>query len=221
MATAVQNSALDFTALNGQKNAARSATAASEDRFLKLLVTQLKNQDPLNPMDNAEMTTQLAQISTVGGIEKLNGTLHALAASYAATQALQATSMLGQGVLVPGAALTLAEGAAVGGVALGGPADKVIVAISDANGTLLERVDLGPKPAGVAGFGWDGTSGDRKVADGRYTFTVTATRGDARVEAAPLAYGRVTAVSPAAEGASVTVGELGTVPLADVRQIVR
>ena len=57
---------------------ARSATTEAQDRFLKLLTTQLKNQDPLNPMDNAQMTSQLAQISTVDGIEKLNATLQKL-----------------------------------------------------------------------------------------------------------------------------------------------
>ncbi len=221
MTTAVQNNGVDLTALTPQQSAAKSATSASEDRFLKLLVTQLKNQDPLNPMDNAEMTTQLAQISTVGGIEKLNGTLQGLVASYAATQSLQATSMLGQGVLVPGAALTLQGGSATAGVSLAAPADKVVVSISDANGVLRERVDLGPRAAGVASFAWDGRTEAGQVADGRYTFTVAATRGDAKVETTPLAYGRVTAVAPAASGTSVTLGELGTVPLADVRQIVR
>jgi flagellar basal-body rod modification protein FlgD len=221
MTTAVQSTGVDFTALTPQQDTAKSVTSASEDRFLKLLVTQLKNQDPLNPMDNAEMTTQLAQISTVSGIEKLNGTLQSLAASYAATQSLQATSMLGQGVLVPGSSLTLQNGSAVGGVTLSAPADKVIVSISDASGVLMERVDIGPQPAGVASFGWDGSTEQGKAADGRYTFSVAAVRGDTKIETTPLAYGRVTAVAPAATGASVTVGDLGTVALGDVKQIVQ
>jgi flagellar basal-body rod modification protein FlgD len=221
MTTAVQSNAVDFTALTPQQAAAKSQTSASEDRFLKLLVTQLKNQDPLNPMDNAEMTTQLAQISTVSGIEKLNGTLQSLTASYAATQSLQATSMLGQGVLVPGAYLDLKDGLATGGVALGGPADKVVVSIADANGKVLERVDLGPQPSGVANFAWDGETTEGKAPSGRYVFSVTATRGDAKVEVAPLAYGVVTAVAPSTSGTSVTVGDLGTVALSDVKQIVR
>jgi flagellar basal-body rod modification protein FlgD len=221
MTTAVQSTGVDFTALTPQQDAAKSVTSASEDRFLKLLVTQLKNQDPLNPMDNAEMTTQLAQISTVSGIEKLNGTLQSLAATFGATQALQATSMLGQGVLVPGSALTLQNGSAVGGVTLSAPADKVIVSISDASGVLMERVDIGPQPAGVASFGWDGSTEQGKAADGRYTFSVSAMRGDTKIETTPLAYGRVIAVAPAATGASVTVGDLGTVALGDVKQIVQ
>ncbi|HWI14193.1 MAG TPA: flagellar hook assembly protein FlgD [Burkholderiales bacterium] len=221
MTAAVQNTGVDLTSLTPQKSATKSETSASEDRFLKLLVTQLKNQDPLNPMDNAQMTTQLAQISTVSGIEKLNGTLQSLAASFGATQALQATSMLGQGVLIPGSALTLQGGSAVGGVTLSGPADKVIVSISDANGVLLDKVDIGPHPAGVANFSWDGSTDEGTAAEGRYAFSVAAVRGDAKVETSPLAYGRVTAVAPSASGASVTVGDLGTVALGDVKQIVQ
>jgi flagellar basal-body rod modification protein FlgD len=221
MTTAVQSSGVDLTTLTPQPGATKNATSASEDRFLKLLVTQLKNQDPLNPMDNAEMTTQLAQISTVGGIEKLNTTLQALAASYAATQSLQASSMLGQGVLIPGSGLALQEGMAVGGLTLSAPADRVVVSIADASGTVLDRVDLGPQAAGVASFGWDGATAQGQASDGRYSFTVAATRGAAKVETSPLAYGRVTAVAPSATGASVTVGELGTVALSEVKQIVR
>ncbi|MGE5526869.1 MAG: flagellar hook assembly protein FlgD [Rhodospirillaceae bacterium] len=222
MTTAVQNYGVDLTSLTPQQQATgKNETSPSEDRFLKLLVTQLKNQDPLNPMDNAEMTTQLAQISTVSGIEKLNGTLQSLAAAFGATQSLQATAMLGQGVLVPGSGLTLKDGKAMGGVSLAAPADKVIVSISDANGVLLERMDIGAQPAGVASFTWDGDSEQGKAADGRYTFTVNAIRGDTRVESTALAYGRVTAVAPSAAGASVTVGDLGTVALTDVKQIVQ
>jgi flagellar basal-body rod modification protein FlgD len=86
---------------------------------------------------------------------------------------------------------------------------------------LMERVDIGPQPAGVATFGWDGSTEQGKAADGRYTFSVTAMRGDTKIETTPLAYGRVIAVAPAATGASVTVGDIGTVALGDVKQIVQ
>ncbi len=79
----------------GASNAAKPGTDDPQDRFLKLLVTQMKNQDPLNPLDNAQGTSQLAQISTVSGIEKLNTTIQAMANSFAAGQSLQAASMIG------------------------------------------------------------------------------------------------------------------------------
>src|SRR3990172_2141446 len=95
--------------------ATKTAAQEQEDRFLKLLVTQMKNQDPLNPLDNAEVTSQMAQLSTVSGIEKLNTTLQAMSSSFASSQSLQAAGMIGRSVLAPGSSLSLQNGAAVGG----------------------------------------------------------------------------------------------------------
>ncbi len=89
-----------------------------QNRFLKLLTTQLKNQDPLNPMDNAQMTSQLAQMSTVSGIEKLNTTLGKMLDIYDSGQSMQAAGLIGKHVLVPGNTLPLAGGQALGGAML-------------------------------------------------------------------------------------------------------
>lgn len=207
---------------SSQLQSATSAAAGTEDRFLKLLVTQLKNQDPLNPLDNAQITSQMAQLSTVSGIEKLNTTLQSLAASYAATQSMQATSMIGHGVLVPGSAVSLKAGIALAGVELTQPADKVIVSIKDASGNVLQQMDIGAQAAGVAAFQWDGsTSGGTAAADGAYTFSVNATRGGQKVDANPLAFGHVAAVSPGAQGATLTIGGIGNVALSDIKQVVQ
>ncbi len=204
-----------------QATAAKSAKD-SQDRFLTLLVTQLKNQDPLNPMDNAQVTSQLAQISTVEGIGKLNTTLEALVGSYTAMQSLQATGMLGHHVLVPGNSLSLANGSAVGGVVLNGPADHVVVSVSNASGQLLQQVDLGAQAAGVLPFQWDGSlSQGGTAANGAYTFSVTATQAGASVATSPLAYGAVTGVTPSPNGTTVTVGGLGTFAYNDVNQVLQ
>ena len=113
------------------KNTAKTAADDPQDRFLKLLVTQMKNQDPLNPLDNAQVTSQLAQISTVNGIEKLNTTLQAMANGFTAGQSLQAAGMIGHNVLVPGSALQLTGGNGAFGVDLAQPADDVKVTIKD------------------------------------------------------------------------------------------
>lgn len=88
-----------YAALSSSSSTTTTKTAAEEqqDRFLTLLVTQLKNQDPLNPMDNAEMTSQMAQMSTVSGIEKLNTTLNSLVDNIGTSQSMQAASMIGKG----------------------------------------------------------------------------------------------------------------------------
>ncbi len=204
-----------------QPQSTTNNAAATEARFLKLLVTQLKNQDPLNPLDNAQITSQMAQLSTVSGIEKLNTTLQSLAASFAATQSLQATSMIGRGVLVPGALINLQSGMAIAGVELAQPADKVVVSIHDVSGKVLQQVDIGAQAAGVAAFQWDGATNNGAAADGAYTFSVNATRGAQKVDASPLAFGQVTAVLPSAQGALLTIGGLGNVAFSDIRQVVR
>ncbi|MBX9812850.1 MAG: flagellar hook assembly protein FlgD [Burkholderiales bacterium] len=211
---------LAVSAASQQKSAA-SATGETENRFLRLLVTQLKNQDPLNPLDNAQVTTQMAQLSTVNGIEKLNVTLQSLAASFAAAQSMQATSMIGRGVLIPGSAIALEAGKAFAGVELAQPADKVIVSIHDASGNVLQQVDIGPQAAGVAAFQWDGVTNGGTAADGVYKFSVSATSAGKKVDASPLSFGRVVAVTPGAQGAMLTIGEIGSVALSDIRQIVQ
>src|SRR4030065_1785635 len=115
----------------------KSAVQESEDRFLKLLVTQMKNQDPLNPLDNAQITSQMAQISTVSGIDKLNTTLQNMAASFAANQSLQVTNMIGHGVLVPGSTMQLADGKSIGGVDLPQAVDQVTITIREAQGAVV------------------------------------------------------------------------------------
>ncbi len=107
-----------LAALNSSSSSSSSSTTTAEDiqnRFLTLLVAQLENQDPLNPLENTELTSQLSQMSTVQGIEQLNTTLSSLVNSLADTQAVQASALIGNTVLVPGANLTLSEGDAFGG----------------------------------------------------------------------------------------------------------
>lgn len=202
--------------------AASGATGANEaqNRFLTLLVTQLKNQDPLNPMENAELTTQMAQISTVNGIEKLNATLQGMVSSFNAGQSLQATAMIGRGVYVPGNTMQLANGVATFGVDLPQAADKVVLSVLDGSGREVQKVDLGAQPAGVLGFEWDGaTDSGASAAAGSYSFRVEATQGGKKVEATALALGTVSGVTQGKDGVALKVSGLGSVALSDVRQV--
>ena len=125
-----------------QKNTAASTskTTDAQSNFLKLLTEQLKNQDPLSPMDNAQMTSQLAQISTVDGIEKLNTTLTAMLSGSQSSEAVQAAALVGKGVMVGGSSLTLAGSKAYGGFELASAADKVTVTIKDSNGLEVRKL---------------------------------------------------------------------------------
>lgn len=162
-----------------------------QDRFLKLLIAQLKNQDPLSPMDNAEMTAQMAQISTVQGLSALNDTVRQLVG----LQISQAAGLIGREVLTGGNTLYLSAGSARGALSLERPADAVSVEVLDAAGTAIDRVDLGPQPAGVVPFAWDGTdaSGIQRT-DGAYTFRATASVGGVPLPAQTLSAGRVQSV---------------------------
>ena len=115
-----------------------SQAASLQDQFLKLLITQMKNQDPLNPMDNSQVTSQLAQISTVTGIDKLNTTITTMNSSMVAAQSLQASALIGKGVLAPGNAMLLQQGQAVAGMQFPTPVDKATITISSASGQVVK-----------------------------------------------------------------------------------
>ncbi len=201
-----------------------SSTTSAEDmqsRFLNLLVTQLQNQDPLNPMDNSQMTTQLSQISTVSGIEKLNTTLEKLLSSYSDTQNVQAAAMIGKTVLSSGSTLTLgSEGSAMGGITLASAADRVAVSIKNSAGTVVRTMELGTGVAGTKSFEWDGTLDDgTEAAAGAYTFSVTATQSGKSVTSTALQTGTVNAVTISSDGLSLQLANGKSVAYADVKQI--
>jgi len=215
--TGSSSGATDAAAAN---ESAAAASQEASDRFLTLLVTQLRNQDPLNPLDNAQVTTQLAQISTVSGINKLNDTVASLSASMAAGQYLQAISLVDRDVVVAGDKMTLVEGKAPYGMAVAKDADAVTVTIKDAAGVVVRTIDLGAQKSGIHTFDWDGMDAAGKpMPAGGYTMSVTATAKGEAVATDPLTIAKVTGVAPTAKGTMLTLGSLGTVALDEVLQI--
>ncbi len=218
------SSAAIYDAINVSSSGAGKTSATSsdaQDRFLKLLTTQLQNQDPLNPLDNAQMTSQLAQISTVDGITKLNATLQSLVNSSSQSQTLQAASLVGHSVLVPGGSLSLSQGQGVGGVDLAGPADDVVATIKDANGLTVRNLDLGKMASGTHTFSWDGKADNgATAADGAYSVSFAAKQGSVAVGATALELALVTSVAQTGTSVSLNIGAKGMVTLADVKQII-
>jgi flagellar basal-body rod modification protein FlgD len=212
------------SALSATMNAKSAATASSasdvQDRFMKLLVTQMQNQDPLNPMDNAQVTSQMAQLSTVSGIDKLNTTMSSLQSSYQSSQTLQATSLIGRGVLAPGSDVTLSGGRAVLGVELPAAADNVTVTIRDAAGRAVHKISLGPQQAGALPLTWDGaTDAGAAAADGQYRFDVAASSGGKAITPTGLSFAQVGSVSTGSGGVRLNLAGGGSATLSDVRQI--
>lgn len=199
----------------------KAGGAEAEQRFLKLLVTQLNNQDPLNPLDNAQLTSQLAQMSTVSGIEKLNTAFESMLAQSGSSQVLQSASLIGRTVLVPGQDITTQPGEASHfGVDLPHGADAVTVKITAANGDVVRSFDLGAQGPGVQTLVWDG-SGTNQAAlpAGNYRVNVEARIGEGKVAAEPLAFTRVGSVSQGAGGVLLDLAGGVKAPLSAVRLI--
>lgn len=219
------------------KKVSKTSVQETEDRFLKLLVAQMQNQDPLNPMDNSQVTSQMAQLSTVTGINKLNETLDTLMASLSSNQTLEAASMIGHGVLVNGDSVQLQKaadyvdettgetvaGASIGimGVDLQSAASNVVVKIYNANGALMKTMNLGSSDAGVIPISWDGSTDTGGVAPaGKYSFSVEAKMNGQSVTANPLSFGEVMSVTKGTDNSvKLNASSLGAISLNDIRQI--
>jgi flagellar basal-body rod modification protein FlgD len=221
----------DSLAINGASNASAAQSnngisgADGEQRFLKLLVAQLNNQDPLSPMQNAELTSQLAQMSTVSGIEKLNATLSGLVNQTGANQVLQAASLIGYNVLSPGNEIATKEpekdkepAVVPFAVQLAGTAGDVEVKILDAAGKTVRTLSLGSMPEGVNAVTWDGKADDGSVAPaGNYTFKVSADNDGAAVQSLALTFSQVAAVKQGAAGITLELASGRSIGLDDVR----
>lgn len=215
------NAATSASSALGASAVSAGSGSDSEQRFLKLLVTQLNNQDPLNPLDNAQLTSQLAQMSTVSGIEKLNSAFAAMLAQTGASQVLQSASMIGRTVLVPGAELAMKKGAETPfAVDMAQSADSVKVSITNAAGATVRSFDLGALPQGVKTLSWDGLDdAGAALADGAYRVNVAAVTGEAKVEASTLTYAGVASVSQGPAGVALELASGAKATLADVRLI--
>jgi flagellar basal-body rod modification protein FlgD len=203
-----------LSAFNGGASKPVTANeAGAADRFLKLLVTQMQNQDPLNPMDNAQITSQMAQINTVSGIENLNTSVQGLSTQFRQMQALQGASLVGRDITLKGNQLSVLGGVGVGGFDLSGAADSVKVEILNPAGRVVDTLDLGAQSGGLQGFSYAAPT----LADNTpYTFRVLATSGTVAVNHTALMREHVLAVSTVGDKLTLETTRNGAVPYGDV-----
>jgi flagellar basal-body rod modification protein FlgD len=209
---------VDFSGINAVSGAtpATKNQAGAEDRFLKLLVAQMQNQDPLNPMDNAQVTSQMAQIQSVSGIEKLNRTVETLGTQFAQMNALQGASLVGRDVIVPGNRLVANDEALMqGGFELDGPADSVKVEVLNAGGRVIDTIEMGAQAAGRHGFEWTPPQGVDPATGDR--FRVVARNGTATVAFTPLMRDRVDAVIAGGDTLTLELRDSGNVRYDEIR----
>ncbi|WP_416757808.1 flagellar hook assembly protein FlgD [Roseateles sp. So40a] len=191
---------MDYTTLNVNSSTNKTPTTAAQssgaadtqDRFLKLLVAQMQNQDPMNPMDNAQVTTQLAQIQTVTGVGTLNNSIQSLSGQFEQMQALQSVSLVGREVTVPGNKVAVADGKATMNFDLSGAADSVKLEVLNGAGAVISTQDLGTMKAGSQSYTWDASKASETA---NLTFRVTATKSSNPVTSTTLMRDTVRSVS--------------------------
>ena len=212
------------TALASGNNA--TSAADMQDQFLTLLVAQLQNQDPTNPMENSELTAQMAQISTVSGIEKLNSTVESVTGQFNSMQMLQGATLIGHTVLSEGNTLGLTASQAedgsqqISGTAafdLDATASNVTVTITTKSGQVVDTIDMGSAAAGRNYFTWDGSNYSGSDMDLR--FKVNATNGSANVGSTSLSPNAVVATSISNGSLMLELANGGTVNYNSVKAV--
>lgn len=194
-----------------------------QEQFLELMVAQIQNQDPFKPLENGEFLSQMAQFSTVSGIQDLQSSFSQFAGSLTSNQALQASALVGRHVLVPSSTGVLFEDGVVFGTAqLDTHATDVLVTVSDANGQVVRQVSLGPQPAGQLAFSWDGENDAGEIAEpGIYQFEVNAVVDGQSTALNTFMAARVDSVTLGrnGQGTVLNLAGQGAVDLTEVREI--
>jgi flagellar basal-body rod modification protein FlgD len=216
MTTAIAADPFASLRSGGAAAAGASSDAGSADRFLKLLVTQMQNQDPLNPMDNAQITSQMAQINTVAGLQTLNTSVQGLGAQFMQMQALQGAALVGHEVTLQGnrMAVNADTGQGLAGFELALPADAVKLEVLNPAGRIVDTVNLGALDSGRHDIAWDATQADPAQ---EYRFRITASAGAQTVAATPLMRDQVQAVGTSGSGLVLSTLFSGDVAYGDVK----
>jgi len=210
------------TSANGTKSTSTPTLAEqasnTQQTFLKLLVAQMNNQDPTNPMDNSQLTTQMAQIETVSGISTLTTTVSQLSSQFSQMQNMQGASLIGQNVLIEGNDLDMnaSGGGGTGTFNLASAADKVEVTITDASGNVVGTKQLGALSAGQHNFDWSNSS---YGAGSSLTYSITATANGAAVTSTTYSEDKVVSVNTSGSTLQLQLAHLGTVPYSSVQYI--
>ncbi|MFO7552385.1 MAG: flagellar hook assembly protein FlgD [Haliea sp.] len=190
---------------------ARNNDELGQQDFLRLMITQLQNQDPFKPMENGEFLGQMAQFSTVSGIQRLEDTFTSTAEALTGSQALQAAALVDRQVLVPSDQAAFdGENELTGAVDIPEGASAAAVAVMNAQGQLVAQLPLVAGADGRATFRWDGIDSDGKMAPaGSYELQARYQVGREVEAAQPLVWGRVESVALNGPGGGITINVAG------------
>ena len=195
-------------------------TSMGQADFLRLMTEQLKNQDPLKPLANTEFLGQLAQFSTVQGIEEMQGAMGAMASVMESDQTLRAATLVGRDALVQVDTVDLAAGAGVNGEIDAASAGPIQVDIVDASGATVRRMTVNADAAGATPLAWDGKANDGSTAPaGRYSIRATAGSGEGSEGLEVRIAARIDSVSIEPTGLVLNLSGLGSHPLSSIRRL--
>lgn len=194
-----------------------------KNEFLELLVAQLNNQNPLDPQDNGEFVAQLAQFSSLEGIEKLNDSMGDIITSVHSSQALQAGSLVGKSVIIPANTTQVDTGEPMNGhVLVPQSSSNVLINVYDEAGSVVSSINLGAMEAGNHTFTWDGTDTEgNQLPSGPYRFAAEGTFDGSNESLYTMLPARVESVTMNPRGGSplLNLAGLGTVPLSEIQII--
>ena len=199
-----------------------SSDELGQDEFLTLMLTQLKHQDPFQPMENGEFIGQLAQFSTVSGIEQMQVALEDLSGSFVSNQTLEATRLVGKEVLIESDTVFLDENNEINGrFQLDAASGDVQLTVLDQAGAAVDQISLGEYPAGRHDFTWNGMDkNNNRLPSGAYSVQVTSRIGDTYGAASTLVGRQVESVEFSNAGsAEINTSNGEVMSLSDVRAV--
>jgi len=200
----------------------KSASSLGIEDFLTLMTTQLKNQDPMKPLEGTEFVAQLAQFGAVSGIQDMQSSIESLSNSLRSTQVLNGTTLVGHDVLAAADSFTFTQGVNVGGeIDVPNGASSLQIRITDSTGALVREINVVPQD-GVNAFAWDGTyANGAEALSGDYDIEAIATVGGERGSLEVLMSGRVSSVTIDSTGTGLTLntGALGPLSMNNIRRV--
>lgn len=208
-----------LSSLSLQNQPQTKSNDLGEDAFLQLMIAQLQNQDPLSPAKNEDFIAQLAQFSSVEGINNINTSISELSTTFKSNAALEASALVGRQVQVGTDVATLSQGSDVRGtIALPGTANNVQLIIENSKNERIQTRNLGVQSAGEVDFTWDGTNDSGEaVPEGQYKVTAVGMLGDQSTELPVFVGANVNSVTVGANNTMILNLEgLGSVRLDQV-----
>ncbi len=218
-----QNSVLSELAFANRSEEETSEAKSDKDMFMKLLMAQIENQDPLKPADQTEFVAQLAQFSSLEGIQNLSNTVQDIGAMYRSSQALQATALVGREVLVTGQVGYLEDAGKISGtIEAGQTSGDVMMTVKDASGQVVSNVDLGNIGSAETPFEWDGTDNEgNTLPAGVYSISIEGTMSGESAALITSMYSRVNSVSIVDNqgGMKLNLNGIGQVDSNDIQEV--